>query len=63
MVSSRLRFLLGQELQRRSAARLQARLDAKAARKVARLEAAAPRAVEEEAANVIAQAERRRASA
>jgi hypothetical protein len=63
LVATRLRFLLGQEYQRRSAERLAARLDARAARKAARLESAARRAVEEEAADVRAHAERRRASA
>jgi hypothetical protein len=41
MVESRLRFLLGQEYQRRNAVRLQLRLDARAVRKAARLESAA----------------------
>jgi biopolymer transport protein ExbB/TolQ len=62
MVSSRLRYLLGLEYQRRSAVRLQARLDATAARKAARLEAAARRAVEEEAADQAAKTARRRVS-
>ncbi len=61
MVSSRLRYLLGQEFQRRSAARRQQRLDAIAARKATRLEAAARHAVEEEAADMRAKAVARRA--
>jgi hypothetical protein len=61
MVSARLRYLLSQEYQRRSAVRLRALLDAKAARKAARLEAAARRAEQEEAAAVRPKAAARRA--
>lgn len=39
MVESRLRYLLGHEMRRRNAVRLQQRLDARAARKAARLDA------------------------
>jgi hypothetical protein len=64
IVSARLRYLLGQEYQRRNAERLKQRLDARAARKAERLEAAARRAVAEEAADLRAKAaERRRATA
>lgn len=52
LVSARLRFLLSAEFQRRSAARLQQRLDARADRRKARLDAAARRAELEEAAEV-----------
>jgi hypothetical protein len=59
MVSAHLRYLLGQEFQRRSAVRLRAMLDTRAARKAARLEVTARRAEQEEAAAVLAKAEAR----
>lgn len=65
MVAARVRFLLAQEFQRRSAIRLRARYDARAARKAARaaaLDAAARRAEAEEAADQAAKAARRRVS-
>ncbi|MGV0081729.1 hypothetical protein ACRUZW_25995 [Mycobacterium colombiense] len=58
MVSARLRYLLSQEYQRRSAARLRETLAARAARKAARLEAAARRS-EEEAADQASKTARR----
>ncbi len=66
LVSARLRYLLGQEYQRRNAVRLQQRLDARAARKAARasaLDAAAQRAIAEEAADQLLLNEKQRASA
>ncbi|MDT5137800.1 MAG: hypothetical protein QOD58_2062 [Mycobacterium sp.] len=63
MVSARLRYLLGQEYQRRSAVRLAQRLDARAARRAERLEAAARRAVAEEAADLRDKAEKSRVTA